>query len=114
MTYPRIYLAKVVLYADDTNILITGKNIATLYENLNDVITAAQTWFSINSLLVNTEKTTTMLFQNFQNKCPMLPQILYEGSIIPVSIATKFLGIHINERLKWNDHCDSLKSKLNT
>ena len=29
-------------------------------------------------------------------------------------MATNFLGIHISENLKWNHHCDSLKSKLNT
>jgi hypothetical protein len=29
-------------------------------------------------------------------------------------MGTKLLGIHINERLKWSKHCDSLKSKLNT
>jgi retron-type reverse transcriptase len=82
--------AKVVLYTDDTNILITGKNTATLHENLNSAINAAQT--------------TTVFFRNYQNKSHVLPQVLFEGSIIPVSIVTKFLGIHISERLKWNDH----------
>jgi hypothetical protein len=106
--------AKVVLYADDTNMLIMGKNIATLHENLNSAINAAQTWFSANSLIVHTENTTTMFFRNYQSKSPVLPQVLFEGSTVPVSIVTKFWGIHINERLKWNDHCDSLKSKLNT
>ena len=106
--------AKVVLYADDTNMLITGKDTTTLYENLNEVITKAQTWFTANNLIVNTEKTTIMTFRTCQNKCIMLPQVLFEGSIIPVGIRTKFLGIHINEMLKWNDHCDLLKSKLNT
>jgi hypothetical protein len=92
--------AKVVLYADDTKMLITGENIATLHENLNSAINAAQTWFSANSLIVNTEKTTTMFFQNYQNKSPVLPQVLFKGSTIPVCIVTKCLGIHINERLK--------------
>jgi hypothetical protein len=75
---------------------------------------AAQMWFSNNNLIVNIEKTTAMLFRNHQNKGPTLPQIFFEDSIIPVSSGTKFLGIHINERLKWNKHCDSLNSKLNT
>jgi hypothetical protein len=96
------------------NILITGKNTATVHENLNNAINAAQTWFSVNRRIVNTEKTKTMFFRNYQNKSHVLPQVLFEGSIIPVSIVKKFLGIHISERLKWNDHCDSLKSKLNT
>jgi hypothetical protein len=88
--------AKMVLYADDTNILITGKNTATLHKNLNSAINAAQTWFSFNNLIVNTEKTTTMFFQSYQKKSPVLPQLLFEGRIIPVSMVTKFLGIHIS------------------
>ena len=55
-----------------------------------------------------------MTFRTCQYKCIMLPQVLLEGSIIPLSLRTKLLGIHINEMLKWNDHCDLLKSKQNT
>jgi hypothetical protein len=102
-----------VLYADGTNILITGKNTATLHENLISAINAAQLWFSVNNLIVNTEKTTTMFFHNCQKKSSILPQVLFEGSIIPVRMVTKFVGIHISKRLNWNYNCDSLKSKLN-
>jgi hypothetical protein len=55
-----------------------------------------------------------MFFRNYQKKSPVLPQVLFEGRIIPVTMVIKFLGTHISERLKWNYHCDSLKSKLNT
>jgi hypothetical protein len=80
---------KMVLYADNTNILITGKNTATLHENLNSTINAAQTWYSVNNLIVKTEKTTTMFFQNYQKESPVLPQVLFECRIIPVSMVTK-------------------------
>jgi hypothetical protein len=60
------------------------------------------------------EQTTTMHFRTHQNKGPTLPQFFFEDNIIPVSTGTKFLGIHINERVSWVEHCDSLKSKLNT
>jgi len=55
--------AKTVLYADDTNIMIMGSNLNTLQENVNNS-TAAQTWFSTNNLIVNTDKTFTMRFNN--------------------------------------------------
>jgi hypothetical protein len=105
--------AKTVLFADDTNIVVSGKSIATLQENLNSTINTAQTWFSVNKLIVNIDKTTTF-FHNYQNVRPVLPHALFKGRNIPVSVDTTFLGIHISESLKWNYHCDSLKSKLNT
>jgi len=91
-----------------------GNNIATLQGNLNSTINAVQTWFSVNNLIVNIAKTTTMFFHNHQKKNPVEPHVLFNTRIIPVSVDTKFLGIHISENLKWNYHCDSLKSKLNT
>ena len=47
-------------------------------------------------------------------KNPGLPYVIFDGSAIPVSTDTKFLGIHVNESLKWNHHYEVLKSKLNT
>ena len=58
--------AKTVLFADDTNILITGRNIDTLQENLNSTINAVQTWFSKNNLIFNIDKTSVMFFHSYQ------------------------------------------------
>ena len=106
--------AKTVLFVDDTNIVITGRNIDILQENLNNTINAVQTWFSKNNLIVNIDKTTTMFFHNHQKISPVVPYVSFNGRILPVSAVTKFLGIYISENLKWNYHIDSLKSKLNT
>jgi hypothetical protein len=105
---------KTVLYADDTNILITGKNLNALQENVNNSIMAAQTWFSTNNLIINTDKTFTMSFNNYQKVNPIVPNILFNHKKLPNSVATKFLGIHINENLKWNYQLDIVKPKLNT
>jgi hypothetical protein len=106
--------AEVVLYADDTNLLMTGNSINAAWANLNVAIQAVQSWFSNNNLIVNIEKTSVMQFRNHHQKGFIPPRFLFEDCVIPVSNETKFLGIHINDRLKWDKHCDSLKSKLNT
>jgi hypothetical protein len=49
-----------------------------------------------------------------QNKKPVLPHVIFEGRDIPYTTETKFLGIHINENMKWNNHIKYLSSKLNT
>jgi hypothetical protein len=45
---------KLVLFADDINILIMGKNIDAIQERLiNRVMKQFETWFSNNSLIIN-------------------------------------------------------------
>jgi thiamine pyrophosphokinase len=57
-----------VLFADDTIILVTDKNINNLRYKLNNVMTELQTWFTLNNLIVSTEKTLAMSFHTPQNK----------------------------------------------
>jgi hypothetical protein len=45
----------VVLFADDTNILVIDKNINTLQEKINRVMIQLESWFSKNNLVTNTD-----------------------------------------------------------
>jgi hypothetical protein len=95
---------KMVLFADDTNILAPEANMNNLQYKLNRVMTDMQTWFTLNSLLVNVEKMLAISFHTTQNKKPVLPHVIFEGRDIPYNTETIFLGIHINENMKWNSH----------
>ena len=106
--------SKIVLFADDTNILVSGENINNLQYKLNNIMNEMQTWFTQNSLVVNVEKTLAMSFRTTKNKKPLLPHVIFEGRDIPYSTETRFLGIYINENMKWNNHIKHLSSKLNT
>ena len=55
-----------------------------------------------------------MSFHATQNKKPVLPHVIFEGRDIPYNTETKFLGVYINENMKWNGHIKYLSSKLNT
>jgi len=67
--------AKIVLFADDTNILVTDENINNLQYKLNNVMTDLQTWFTLNNLIVNTENMLAMSFHTLQNKKSVTPQV---------------------------------------
>ena len=45
-----------------------------------------------------------MSFHTTQNKKPLLPHVIFEGRDIPYNTETKFLGIYVNENMKWNNH----------
>jgi len=106
--------SKIVLFSVNTNILVSEANMNNFQYKLNIVLNELQTWFALNSLVVNVEKTLAMSFHTVQNKKPVLPHVIFEGRDIEYNNETKFLGIHINENMKWNSHIKYLSSKLNT
>ena len=53
-------------------------------------MTELQTWFTLNNLVVNTEKTLAMSFHTTQNKKPLLPHVTFAGRDIPYNTETKF------------------------
>jgi hypothetical protein len=55
--------AEVVLFADDTSILITENNPLLLSEKVQTVRKQLENWFYDNRLLINTEKSKVILFQ---------------------------------------------------
>jgi fructose-specific phosphotransferase system component IIB len=63
--------AKLVLFAADINILIIDKNIDAIQVRLNRVMKQFETWFSNNSLIINTDKTKAMLF-HFNKTCNII------------------------------------------
>ena len=66
-----------VLFVHDINILIIGKNIDAIQGGLNRVMKQIESWFSNNSLIINTDKTKAMLF-HFNKTCNLVkPQIVF-------------------------------------
>jgi hypothetical protein len=63
--------AKLVLFAVDSNIPIIHKNTDAVQERLNRVMKQFDTWFSNNSLIINTDKIKALLF-HFNKTCNLV------------------------------------------
>jgi hypothetical protein len=108
-----IQYAKLVLFADDSNILIINKNIDAIQEKLNRAIKQFETWFKNNSRIINTDITKAMLF-HFNKTCNLVkPNIAFKYVEISYTSAVQFLGINISNKLKWSTHLQFLCSQLN-
>jgi hypothetical protein len=70
--------AKLVIYADDTNILVTDNDKENLQAKLSSVMKQLETWFLNNDLTVNTTKTVAMSFHLCQSKPPHKQNILLQ------------------------------------
>jgi hypothetical protein len=96
--------SNIVLFADDRNKLVSGEILNTVQSRLNSVMKDIQMWFTLNSLIVNTEKTLAISFHTTQNKKPAIPNVLFKGRGIPYNTDTKFLGVNISGNVIWINH----------
>jgi hypothetical protein len=104
--------SKIILFADDTNILATAENGQILQQKINRVMNDLHSWFYTNGLVINTDKTIAMSFYTGKKRDPVKPQVKFDNRDIAYKSEIKFLGIHISENMKWEVHVKSLSSKL--
>ena len=51
-----------VLFADDSNVFLSGRNIDTVIEEVNSALTGIVNWLQINKLTLNIKKTHYIIF----------------------------------------------------
>jgi hypothetical protein len=68
--------AKLILYADDTNVLVVDRNEEALQTKLSLVMKQLEIWFLKNDLIINTTKTVAILFHLCHSNLPFKPHIL--------------------------------------
>lgn len=100
-----------IQFADDTSLLIESSSI-TEQKQIDSVTTEAYNWFNANKLVVNIEKTVAMLFHTHQNLNITETTIRFNNEVVKYVPSTKFLGLWIQNNLKWDDHINYLLKKL--
>ena len=102
-----------ILFADDSNLLLSGPNINDLCKQMNQEIKAVVEWFKVNQLCLNISKTNFMIF-SAKNK-------IYESSNYNIQVEnitveqvkqTKFLGVYIDDKLNWSVHINYICNKI--
>ena len=100
---------RLVLFADDTNIFCSGKNLEQLVENIENEMHKLKTWFDKNKLSLNLSKTQLMLFGKHRTKTQM--QIKIDGVEIERVHEIKCLGVIIDDTISWKLHIKHIQSK---
>ncbi len=106
---------KCILFADDTTLYSSASTLNELYKYLNEDLATLADWFKANKLSLNVSKTVYMIFN--------LPHTIHGSQnhelklgteIIKQVDHTKFLGLHLDNELKWMYHIRHVKSKLSS
>ena len=99
-----------VLFANDTSLLVSDSNNEDLNSNINQSLTSLITWFN-NLLTLNLNKTHYIEFKT-KNQYQAQTTALCDHKDIANSMETKFLRLIIDETLSWNQHIDKMAAKL--
>ena len=114
-----------VLFADDTNIFVIGKNEKEAYENANYVLEKVYNYMQKNQLHMNMNKSVFMHFRPNLNIVERLTcaRVRQHGTECVLKIAdhklkkvdkVKFLGVIIDEKLNWEPQIEHITEKLNS
>ena len=88
-----------VLYADDTCVVINGKDMLSIIPILNHELHMLSTWLKANKLSLNTDKTYYMIFHRARIKLPDTdyPIIMNNSSLSNIK-NHKYLGVILDSK----------------
>ena len=101
---------KGIQFTDDTTIYHSHSNLRYLKWTIEHELRKLMDWFRANKITLNLSKSVLMLFHS--GKKPVSMKLELDNISIPVASRTKFLGIWIDSKLKWNEHVNQLILKL--
>jgi hypothetical protein len=101
-----------ILFADDTNVFVSGKVIKDMIKIINVELEKLSIWLSANRLSLNVKKTHSMLFRNKQKAYQCLNEIKIMGNAIENVSQTKFLGVILDCHLDFSKHISYIKGKI--
>ena len=104
--------ANSIMFADDTTIFMSGRNLKFLYRKMNDDLNRLTLWFNKNNLSLNIGKSYAVLFKTRTKLANYQGNITIDGVNVKQVPSVKFLGVHIDQHLDWNTHCQYLLTKL--
>ena len=100
-------ILSMILFADDTNLFFSHKDIDILQETMNNELEKITTWLCTNKLSLNIKKTHFIIFKFNRKKLKKkvnaqpIEQLKY----------TKFLALLFDEELSWKYHIDEVTNK---
>lgn len=105
-----------ISFADDTTVYFSHKSVDTLIDTVNIELKSLTSWLILNKLTLNATKTKYIIFSSANKLCKIKDKycnaiILNDCAIERVN-NIKFLGVILNDNLKWDKQVNTLANKL--
>ena len=107
--------SQLCIYVDDINLLLsTMLNQIELELASNMQLANIREYFLQNDLILNLKKTNVMCFSTKQNRNVVDPHVNVDSNNVEKVETTKYLGIHFDQNLNWDNHVNHVLSKVNS
>lgn len=108
---------KVIMYADDTTLIISGRNYTEAAQKCNAILERFVHYFNHNKLSINPEKSKFMCYQprkTSDGKCDRNRETAVNMNNMDIEEVSsfKFLGVILNKQLSWTDHKQYVQRKV--
>ena len=100
---------KVIMYAGDTVMLITGVDLLQLEQLANHILSVTFDWCNYNKLIINKTKTKYLIFSNRE---AIDINLKIGNDQIEKVDSFKYLGITLDTHLKYNAHVANLTMNM--
>ena len=100
-------------YADDTNLLLTGKSFKKINKQVNQDLALICRWPRANKISLSTSKTEIIIFRPKQKQITKHLNFRISGQKINTCSKVRYLGVILEEHLDWNLYINSLNCKPN-
>ena len=103
------------MFADDTTITYSHKNINNNINVINNELSEVSNWFKANKLSVNASKTNYMILGTSHMTSSRVRSdlnVVLNDTIIERVKYTKFLGVLIDECLTWKNPIDCISKTI--
>ena len=98
------------LYADDRALVFTGNSLGDLTDRVNSKLQEVYEWCNYNKLCLNANESEFILVTN--KKVLNIPRLSIGGNFISQANCVKYLGVHIDEKMKFSVQLANLKARL--
>lgn len=105
-------LLSMFMFADDTNVFISGKCLKQLEVTMNNELSVLSEWLRSNKLSLNVSKTHFMIFSPPRKKENHIVSLNIENCPLHKVHQTKFLGVILDSKLSWKPHVAYIKGKI--
>ena len=108
--------AHLVQYADDTQVLISGKkySLPMLIASMEQTLDSLDVWLHSHGLKVNTGKTELLVCCSRQNCLKLAPvTVRFREDVVRESPGVRNLGVVFDKHLTWDSHISALVKKCN-
>lgn len=101
------------IFADDTSIRCTNDNVTTTKQHIQQHLNILQQYYNKWKIRVNPQKSESIIFTRKRKLEDTPTHLLLDGEQIRPVTSIKYLGITIQNNLKFNTHCSNIIKQAN-